>query len=439
MVQIKSLSPGSGGILCRSYRASECFTDLNPGTDALGYILSPLTGLTKGRGESFILRRILTIARLSFGILCLLVSSLAVLPAPTTKLWMLAIGVTEWGHILALIALVPLLPGWRGSRMGRIGAAAGIAAALLALSPILRAIPIANRLPSQLRDAFGEASVRAGNDSPLSARKLIFGASSLAVDQKTLVYVVRDKESLTLDLFQGAKGQTPTPCVIVIHGGSWQNGDSTQLLSLNGYLAAHGYTVAALNYRLGREHQFPAALDDVRAAIYYLKENAEELGLDARNFVLLGRSAGGQLALLAAYTAHDPSIRGVVSLYGPADLVYAYEHPANPLVFDSRGVLEAYLGGSPDQVKSQYDAASPINFVGEDTPPTLLIHGGRDELVSPAQSERLAGALKRAGRPSLLLILPWATHGCDYNFSGPCGQISTFAVERFLKAVMSDE
>jgi acetyl esterase/lipase len=394
------------------------------------------------QGEYFI-RRILAIARLTFGILCLLVSLLAVLPAPTTRLWMLAIGVTEWGHILALIALVPLLPGWRGSKMGRIGAAAGIAAALLALSPLLRAIPVAQRLPAQLRSAFGESPTTATTDSlarstPLSARDLIFGVSLPTVNKKTVAYVVRDNESLTLDLFRRSNEQARTPCVVVIHGGSWQNGDNTQLAPLNSYLAARGYTVAAINYRLGPEHHFPAALDDVRAAIYYLKANAAELGLDGERFVLLGRSAGGQLALLAAYTAHDPSILGVVSLYGPADLVYAYAHPANPLVFDSRGVLEAYLGGSPDQVMSQYDAASPINFIGADTPPTLLIHGGRDELVSPVQSERLAGALERAGRPSLLLILPWATHGCDFNFSGPCGQISAYAIERFFKAVTNE-
>jgi acetyl esterase/lipase len=357
---------------------------------------------------------------------------------------MLAIGVTEWGHVLALIALVPLLPGWRGSKMGRIAAAAGIAAAILSLTPILRSIPVARSLPAQLKNAFGEAPLMAGADSqaqstPLSARNLILGVPLPSVSKKTLVYVVRDNESLTLDLFQGSGEHAPTPCLVVIHGGSWQSGDSAQLAPLNSYLAARGYTVASINYSMGPEHTFPAALEDVQAAIIYLKANAVELGLDAQHFVLLGRSAGGQLALLAAYTAHDPSIRGVISLYGPADLIYAYAHPANPMVFDSRGVLEAYLGGNPNQVKSQYDAASPINFVGEDTPPTLLIHGGRDELVSPMQSERLAGTLERAGRPSLLVVLPWATHGCDFNFGGPCGQISTFAIERFLKAVTSDK
>ena len=95
---------------------------------------------------------------------------------------MLAIGVTEWGHVLALIALVPLFPGWRGSKIGRIGAVAGIAAAVLALSPIFRSIPISHRLPAQLTSAFGEVPVRANTgalteSTPLSVRDLLFGVS----------------------------------------------------------------------------------------------------------------------------------------------------------------------------------------------------------------------------------------------------------------------
>ncbi|MFB3114637.1 MAG: alpha/beta hydrolase, partial [Nitrospirales bacterium] len=70
------------------------------------------------------------------------------------------------------------------------------------------------------------------------------------------------------------------------------------------------------------------------------------------------------------------------------------------------------------------------------SPPTLLIHGERDELVSPAQSDRLSRHLSQRGVPHVYLRFPWATHGCDANFNGPCGQISTFAIERFLAAVM---
>jgi acetyl esterase/lipase len=154
--------------------------------------------------------------------------------------------------------------------------------------------------------------------------------------------------------------------------------------------------------------------------------------------VLLGRSAGAQLALLVAYTANDPAIRGVISFYGPTDFPYIYTHPTNPAVLDSDRVLKQFLGGGLEQAPATYDAASPVNFVGHDTPPTLLIHGGRDELVWPINSQLVAERLEAAGRPYVLLDLPWATHGCDFNFTGPCGQISTYAVERFLAAVVGE-
>jgi acetyl esterase/lipase len=125
----------------------------------------------------------------------------------------------------------------------------------------------------------------------------------------------------------------------------------------------------------------------------------------------------------------------VISFYGSSDLRYSYTHPQNPKVIDTRDILQAHLGGSPEQVPAAYDAASPINFVAPGIPPTLLIHGGRDELLSPMQSEMLDAKLTPTGQRHLYLRLPWATHGCDFNFSGPCGQMSTYAIERFLAAV----
>jgi acetyl esterase/lipase len=353
---------------------------------------------------------------------------------------MLAIGATEWGYVLALVALLPLLPGWRRSRSGRLGAALGLIAAVLAISPLLRAWMVARKLPAGLESAFGNVPARSGPDAlprpaPLVAMDLLRGISSPPVQPSSVVYLAREQQQLQLDLYQPREPRTASPGVVVIHGGSWQRGDSTQLAPLNGYLAARGYLVAAINYRLSPAHQFPAARDDVQAAIAYLKTNAAPLGLDAERLVLLGRSAGGQLALLVAYTARDPAIRGVISFYGWTDLRHNYAYPANPRVYDTRGIFEAHLGGSPDKVPALYDAASPINFVGPGLPPTLLIHGGRDELISLAQSEFLAARLAAVRQPHFLLSLPWATHGCDYNFSGPCGQLSTYAIERFLAAV----
>jgi acetyl esterase/lipase len=381
--------------------------------------------------------------RLAIGALSFAVAQLAVWPAPTTTLWMLAIGVTEWGHVLAVFALLPLFPGWMRSPAGRIGALLGVLAAVLALSPLGRAVVLARHLPAELESAFvlsvRSTEVAAPRQAPLSARDLVRGVASPVIPPDRLIYITRDNQPLTLNFYRPPHSHAPAPCVLVIHGGSWRTGDSTELAPLNSYLAARGYAVASINYRLGATHPFPAARDDVSSAVAYLKAKSSTLGIDATRLILLGRSAGGQLALLVAYTAHDPAIRGVVSFYGPSDLPYAYEHPANPLVLDTRGVLSDYLGGDPKTVPAQYDAASAINFVGEDTPPTLLVHGARDELVSPAQSERLAAKLAGANRPHFLLLLPWATHGCDYNFSGPCGQISTYTLERFLGAVTDSE
>jgi acetyl esterase/lipase len=370
-----------------------------------------------------------------------MVALLALVPAPTTFLWMLAIGVTEWGYLSAPVPLLLFLPGWRSTRSGRIGAGFGLAASVLLLITPLRACLVARALPARLVTAFGESSPRSTSDTPprsmpLVAADLVVGVASPQVQKSSRIYSTAEGDTLSLDLYTPRTAQGPAPGVIVIHGGGWRNGDSGELSGLNVYLAARGYLVASINYRLSPRARFPAAREDVKAAIAYLKVHAAELGLDPERLVLLGRSAGGQLALLVAYTIDDPSIRGVIAFYAPADLGYSYAHPANRWVIDSRGLLEGYIGGPPDRFSAAYDTASPIRFIGPHIPPTLLIHGGRDELVSFEQSERLAARLAESGASHFLLRLPWATHGCDVHFNGPCGQITTYAVERFLAYVM---
>ena len=104
-------------------------------------------------------------------------------------------------------------------------------------------------------------------------------------------------------------------------------------------------------------------------------------------------------------------------------------------MIDTKQVLETYLGGSPANQNDAYYAASPINFVAASSPPTLLIHGLHDGHVSPEEASRLDARLQQAGVKHLYLPLPWATHGCDFSFNGPCGQITTYAVESFLDRV----
>ncbi|HEX9372676.1 MAG TPA: alpha/beta hydrolase [Roseiflexaceae bacterium] len=419
--------------------------------------------------------------RLLMGAVSAGLAALSVVEPQNWNMVVLTIGVTEWGHVVATLGLAPLLPGWRRERAALIGGLLGLAATTLAISPLLRATQIGQRLPARLAAAFGDAAPRSlpgapPRPAPLVVRDVLHGVQLSPVRKDRMTYVDRDGLALALDLYrpdngrrttdddqdlglgtrdvglaadgdaqapspkpqapspkpQGAYG--PAPCVVVVHGGAWRSGDCEQLPALNGYLAARGYVVAAINYRLLPDHPFPAGRDDVLAAIDYLKANAGDMGVDPQRIVLLGRSAGGQLALLVAYTANDPAIRGAIAFYPPTDLVYGYYHPAKKEIIDGILVIESYLGGSPTSAPDAYAAAAPISFAGAGCPPTLLIHGGRDNLVAPVQSERLAARLAAAGCRHLYLSLPWAHHACDANFSGPSGQISTYAIERFLAA-----
>jgi acetyl esterase/lipase len=382
------------------------------------------------------------VLRLILAFVVFLLSLLVVFPAPTYLAWELSILVTEWGHVLALIALLVLLPGWRSSTTGKVSALLAAVAMVLALSSLARAIPIARSLPNDLQSAFGAVPPRAMPNAPPRSSPLAFGdivarVGTPPVQVATVPYVLRDERPLELDLYRPLRvPRGALPIVVMIHGGSWRGGTRKDLAPLNRYLAARGYAVAAISYRFAPRHPHPSASRDVQSAIRFLKANSSRLGLDSSRIALVGRSAGGQLALLAAYTANDPSIRGAVGLYPPSDQVWGYDNPTNPRVLNSTEVLEGFLAGNPKTAPEAYASASPINFVGPSTVPTLLIHGAKDELVFARQSARLDAKLAAAHRPHFFLRLPWATHGCDYNFNGPCGQLSTYAIERFLAAVM---
>lgn len=135
---------------------------------------------------------------------------------------------------------------------------------------------------------------------------------------------------------------------------------------------------------------------------------------------------------MAAYASRNPSIRGVVALYPPTDLPAWYGAPSQPRVADWQGWIHTFMG-KPLNAESEalYQAASPRMYASS-APPTLLIHGARDPIVPPTQTERLTMTLRQSRRDVLSFQLPWATHSCDMNFHGPCGQATTYLIERFL-------
>jgi acetyl esterase/lipase len=368
--------------------------------------------------------------RLVLMILFLLISLLAVLKAPTYHLWMLAIGVAEFAWVFVTITLVLLLSGIFSHKYQLAGTVLGLLALVLYLSPIIRAVIVSKKLPAELDKAFGPDNA----GEPFSFTTMIKGYPQQDILPESFTYCTDTACPLQLDFYR-SKTEGARPCVIMIHGGSWSSGDSKQVPELNSYLANIGYNVAAINYRLAPKYQSPLPVEDVYLSMDYLRAHASELNIDTTKFVLSGRSAGAQIALLAAYRQPVDGLKGVIDFYGPADMVWGYSLPANPWVMDSRKVLENYLGGPYNSVPQNYEASSPIEFVNKSSVPTLIIHGEHDVLVAYEHSIRLNRKLSENGIEHYFLSLPWATHGFDYNLHGPGGQLSTYSIVRFLQRI----
>ena len=358
-------------------------------------------------------------------------SLLALFPAPHVLLWLLAIGATEFGHWLALgcipLAVILLKNPARFARAGSLFA--GIAAALF-LSPSLRAAFCAR----QIHAAHPELAAYAST-APFHFQQLWKPAGVPGPPPQPLSFAPPGSAGLRL-LFTRGSLPKPAPCLLILHTGGWNSGSANEFQPLSRHLALRGYASAALEYRLAPDARWPAQRDDVVAALQHLQTHAAELGIDPARFVLLGRSAGGQIAEACAYGLQNPAIRGVIAFYAPADLHFARRYARSDDVLNSLKLLRDYLGGDPADVPEAYNSSSAIGLATATSPPTLLLHGSRDELVWVLQSRRLHHRLQEIGARSHFLELPWATHAFDFNPNGPGGQISTWAVESFLASIL---
>lgn len=373
-------------------------------------------------------------------ILALVVALLALLTtvrAPGLTGWKLAILVGEFGHYLVLVPVGIALFAWRAEagpllRWTAIGLS--LLAAVFLLKPVGQAWGIARELPRRMDEAFGPFGV---SRAPLSLGQLLTGAAAPRAMITTRVFTGPGAPvPLSLDFYAPAMVRVGgAPCIMVIHGGGWDGGGRGELPELNHHLAALGYAVASIDYRLAPQSPWPAQRDDILSAVTYLKTHAAELAIDPQRLVLFGRSAGGNLAESVAYGAGDPAIRGVVAFYAPADLNFAWENSHEGDVLDPLKLLRQFTGGTPVEKGAAFAAASGYHQVGRTSPPTLLVHGVLDTITWHLQSERLAGKMETLGVPHALVSLPWATHAFDYNINGPGGQLATYAVERFLAAV----
>ena len=347
----------------------------------------------------------------------------------------------ETSLLLTAFALFGLLMATLAHRRGARKSSL-VAAALLAATVAVSLVPVAQ--------AWRVASAE-GVSLSLPA---YFADPAFAADRspETVTYSRSKGEELKADVWRppggGAAAQAEAaeerPAVIVVHGGGWRSGGRGDFPLWNAWLASKGYVVFDIDYRLSPPPSWQDAPADVRCAVGWVKENAARYGVDPERVALMGRSAGGHLALLTAYTQdpatapgcdvrklRDTGVGAVVAFYPPTDL-------SRLSSLGYLGGMDRFLGGTRGAVAGRYRLLSPVSRVDPCDPPTFLAHGGDDQIVPPVESELLADRMREAGLPHRLVGLPWANHTFDFLWGGWGSQITRPTLQEFLEVHLGD-
>lgn len=275
---------------------------------------------------------------------------------------------------------------------------------------------------------------------------------------------------LLCDLWRPANGYISGLAFIYFHGGGWSLGDKDFLTRpFFHHLVQQGHTVMDVAYRISPETDIYGMIGDVKHANAWLKSNASDYGVDPDKIVLGGGSAGGHLALLAGYAPEHPeltpedikdfdlSVCGVISYYGPSDLIVIYQHTKQQRLVDLPPVsigpdatlsvrgpadwrMDVLMGGHLQDAFDTYQLASPITHVHPGCPPTLLIQPEHDYGYPLDASNVLYNNLVESGVPAINVVIPWTAHAFDLILPqiSPPAQSALYDVDRFLALLINN-
>ncbi len=282
-----------------------------------------------------------------------------------------------------------------------------------------------------------------------------------------VAYRSTDRRAHRLDVYQPhGDGRSLRPAVLYVHGGAFSmlSKDTHRVMALQ--LAARGFVVFNINYRLGPRHRYPAPLEDVAAALGWVCDHAEEWGADPTRLAVAGESAGANLVTALTYIATHPrpepfaralferqaGLRATLAVYGMHDM-----HDVARLWRDPRkdqrmpgwvkreilSTTTAYLGDATDASAAAAPLASPLRLIAgpvpegaRPLPPFLLTAGTADPLLD--DSRRLARVLEARGVEHELHVYPGEIHGFDAMLWRPAAQAKWRAVARFLRRHLED-
>ncbi len=262
----------------------------------------------------------------------------------------------------------------------------------------------------------------------------LLALSAFAGETHDIEFAKPNGTSLTLDAYV-PDGKGPFATVIVVHGGGWVNGTKrTYVPPLFPPLTEAGFAWFTINYRLAKEAPYPAALEDVLAAVRWVKAHAKEYKVDPRRIALMGESAGGHLVALAAVKAtKQEQVAAVVEFYGPNDLLKrAIER--NEVNDNLKQFLRVQT--LDDNAKKILKEASPINYVRRGLPPWLCIHGTKDAAVPYDQSPLMCEAMTKAGNRCEVYTVEGGPHGIGSWEKDPAMQGYKKKMVEWLRATL---
>ncbi|MCA9048978.1 MAG: alpha/beta hydrolase [Planctomycetaceae bacterium] len=217
-----------------------------------------------------------------------------------------------------------------------------------------------------------------------------------------ITYGTAGDTELKLDLYLPKETTGTVPGLIFIHGGGWKGGRREDYRYYGVRLAENGFAVASITYRLKEQALFPAAVEDAKCAVRWLRKNAAQYHVNPDRIGVAGGSAGGHLSMMVGYANDRPELEGtggqpevssrvqaVVNFYGPTDLTTPYAR--------SHDLVTGFIGRSFDEAPEQYRLASPLEHLTADDPPTLTFHGTLDSLVPVSQADALVAKQKELG------------------------------------------
>jgi acetyl esterase/lipase len=257
-----------------------------------------------------------------------------------------------------------------------------------------------------------------------------------------VVYGKGGGRDLKLDLFLPKAGQSPRPGILFIHGGGWSGGNRHAFYRQAAYLASkRGYVGACIEYRLSGEAKFPAAVEDAKCAVRWLRANAKTYGVDPNRIAGAGGSAGGHLVAMLALTDRSAGLEGTggnPELSSRVNLAIVFNGPTDMTALAGRAQtsnpVSSFLGAMPTEKPELYRQASPVTFVDKQAPPFLFLHGTADMTVPIEQAKLLQRKLREVGVQAELYEAPGAAHGF---FNGPpfyeptLQRMEAFLVEHF--------